>query len=182
MGRLYLVRHGRAEADFGVADDPGLDEVGRQQAEAVVRKLGEHPRVKIVTSPLLRARQTAAPLAAHWRTKPVVEEIVAEIPSPRQPGIDREKWLMEFMTGMWSAAPTDLERWRDSVVSYLVRRTEDEVIFTHFVAVNVAAGAAINDDHIAVFKPDNGSVTVIDVVDGKLKMVERGREAFTRVI
>jgi len=182
MGRLYLVRHGRAEAPFGVADDPALDDVGQQQAEAVVRKIGDLSHKKIITSPLLRARQTAAPLAEHWRTKPVVEEIVTEIPTPREDDIDREQWLREFITGVWSAAPADLRRWRDSIVSFLVRQTEDVVVFTHFVAINVAAGAATDDVHIAVFRPDNGSITVFDVVDGKLTMVERGREASTRLI
>ena len=59
---LILVRHGRTEANaqgllLGHADPP-LDDLGRAQADAVARSLGTVDRV--VTSPLLRTRSTAA--------------------------------------------------------------------------------------------------------------------------
>lgn len=66
---LILLRHGQTRANAGGllqgrADHP-LDEVGRWQAGACARFLVErHPRARVVSSPLTRARQTAAALSS----------------------------------------------------------------------------------------------------------------------
>jgi broad specificity phosphatase PhoE len=59
---LYLVRHGRTEANasgllLGHADPP-LDDVGRAQAAALASVVREP--VRVIVSPLQRARETAA--------------------------------------------------------------------------------------------------------------------------
>lgn len=62
---LIIVRHGRplrVEGTEGSADPP-LTDIGMQQAEATARFLLQEPIDHVVTSPMLRARQTAAPLA-----------------------------------------------------------------------------------------------------------------------
>jgi phosphohistidine phosphatase len=60
--RLFLVRH--AEAAPGEPDDlRPLTPAGRDAARALAQKLaGEHPEV-VVSSPLLRARETAVAIA-----------------------------------------------------------------------------------------------------------------------
>lgn len=62
---LLIVRHGRPE-EHVVADgaaDPGLTEIGHQQAEAVAEYLATQGVDHIMASPMRRARETAAPLA-----------------------------------------------------------------------------------------------------------------------
>jgi broad specificity phosphatase PhoE len=67
-GRLFLVRHGRtalnAEGRLRGHLDPQLDEIGLREAAAVAFELSEWRIVKILSSPLLRARQTAGAIAA----------------------------------------------------------------------------------------------------------------------
>ncbi len=69
---LYLIRHAEAlpVGHDGVADDEGrpLSEPGRAQCVALAEALQRlHVRLdRIVTSPLVRARQTADLLAEHW--------------------------------------------------------------------------------------------------------------------
>lgn len=62
--RLILVRHGRTnnnkEARFGTLDDSPLDEVGRDQAQRVARRLKEFEIHQIFSSPIKRATETAA--------------------------------------------------------------------------------------------------------------------------
>ena len=61
---LIIVRHGRPvriEGADGIAD-PELAPVGLKQAEAVADYLQDMEIDLVVSSPLLRARQTAAPL------------------------------------------------------------------------------------------------------------------------
>jgi probable phosphomutase (TIGR03848 family) len=68
MPTVILVRHGRSSANTSgvlAGRTPGvkLDEVGREQAEAVAGRLAGLPLAALVTSPLERCRQTAAAIA-----------------------------------------------------------------------------------------------------------------------
>lgn len=182
MARLYLVRHGRAAAAYGVSNDPGLDEQGQKQAEIVAARLARLGPLPIRTSPLKRTRETAVPLAALWKTEPAVDEAVAEIPSPGLALEQRAQWLRAFMQGSWREAGVDLAGWREALVTDLKDIKDDTVIFSHYVAINVAAGAALGDDRVVVFSPDNCSVTVFETTNDGLTLVERGHEAdLTRV-
>ncbi len=64
---LVLVRHGRtalnADGRFRGLLDPPLDAVGLAEARAVGRALAERPVVRVVSSPLTRAVQTAGQIA-----------------------------------------------------------------------------------------------------------------------
>lgn len=182
MPRLYLVRHGRAAAGFAEAADPGLDALGRTQADQVAERLAPLGPLAMLTSPLKRARETSEPLAARWRRPVPVEPAVAEIPSPA--GLDlaeRAVWLREFMGGSWRNASRDLAQWREEAIQALLAIKDDTVVFSHFIAINVAAGAAENDDRVILFRPDNCSVTILEVGDDRLRLVERGHEAETKV-
>jgi hypothetical protein len=84
------------------AQPPGLDEVGRAQAEAIAKELGPLGPLPLATSPLRRARETAVPLEALWGVKARVEPGVAEIPSPTEDLQARATWLRQVMRGRWS--------------------------------------------------------------------------------
>jgi broad specificity phosphatase PhoE len=181
MPKIYMVRHGRAAAGFDVAD-PGLDDLGRQQAEDAASRLKALGPLAILTSPLLRTRETARPLASAWNREPVVEEAVAEIPTPPQFGVnDRTPWLRKFMGGSWRDADVTLAAWRENAIAALTAIPQDTVIFSHFIAINVGVGHVLNDDRVVIFSPDNCSITVFETDGRTLKLVERGHEAATRV-
>jgi len=178
MPRLYLVRHGKAAAGFGESMDPGLDALGQRQAETAAIRLAPLGPLPILTSPLRRTRETAAPLAQRWKKTPAIEEAVAEIPSPKGMTLEgRVAWLRALMAGSWRDVAYDLAAWRESVIATLAAIEADTVVFSHYVAINVAAGAAQGDDRVVVFSPDNCSVTVFDVADKRLLLVEKGHEA-----
>jgi len=181
MARLYMVRHGRAAASFGESMDPGLDELGREQARVTAKRLESFGPLPIVSSPLKRAQETAAPLAHLWKRPPVIEEAVAEIPSATHSLAERAQWLRGFMAGSWRDASMELAQWRENAVAALVALPEDTVIFSHFIAINVAAGSALGDDRVVVFSPDNCSVTVFESENGHLRLIEQGHEAQTKV-
>lgn len=66
---LLLARHGRTASNVAALLDtappgPDLDEVGRQQAEGLVDRLAGYPIDAVYSSDLVRAVQTAQPLAA----------------------------------------------------------------------------------------------------------------------
>ena len=78
---LIIVRHGRPVRIEGAegAADPPLADVGHRQAEAVAELLLEQSVDLVVSSPMQRALQTAAPLARRMGVDPVVIDDLAEI-------------------------------------------------------------------------------------------------------
>jgi broad specificity phosphatase PhoE len=182
MTRLYLVRHGRAAAGWDTDPDPGLDEIGQRQAVEVADRLSPLGPLPILTSPLRRCRETAVPLATAWDVESWIEPAVAEIPSPEGVAMaDRIDWLRVAMRGAWSDLESRYVIYRDQVISTLLALEDDLVVFSHFVAINVAIGSAPDDDRMVVRSLDNCSVTIVDVVDGTLQLVESGHEADTLI-
>ena len=66
--RIHLVRHGEVNNPerilYGRLDGFGLTDRGHQMAQAVADHFSDQPIRRVISSPLLRARQTAEPLAA----------------------------------------------------------------------------------------------------------------------
>lgn len=182
MTRLYLVRHGRASAGWNVDPDPGLDDFGRQQAERMADQLQPLGPLALVSSPLARCQQTAAVLAQRWGVQAEIEPRVAEIPSPiGVPISDRVEWLRIAMAGTWSDLGQRYTDFRDGLVTYLVSLSAPTVVSSHFIAINAAIGAACNDDRVVIRSLDNCSVTVVDIFDDGLRLVEGGHEADTLI-
>lgn len=183
MVRVHLIRHGRAAAGWDTDPDPGLDELGRAQAEATARSLEALGPLAVVTSPLRRCRETAAPLAAAWGITPVVEPDVAEIPSPEGiPMGERVAWLRQAVGGTWSALGPRYTAYRDAVVAKVASFSADTVVVSHFVAINAVIGACLGDDRILIRSLDNCSRTIVDVSPGGvLVLVEGGAEAETSI-
>ena len=84
MGELttvHMMRHGEVYNPTGVLYGRltgfGLSERGRAQAEAVAAALASHDVVLVVSSPLKRAKETAAPIAArHGLTVEIDPDVV----------------------------------------------------------------------------------------------------------
>ena len=183
MPTILLVRHGQAAAGFGSHRDPGLDDVGRAQAEATAEELAarfEEP-VPIYSSPLKRAQETAAPLARRWGSEVVIERRVAEIPSPTEDLRERARWLQGVMAGKWTDLPEELLRWRQEMIDCVLGFETDVVVFCHFIAINVVVGAATGAEELIVFRPDNGSVTDVQTNFRELVLITLGDEADTRL-
>ena len=185
MAKIHLVRHGEAAAGFGTHKDPGLSELGKKQAADVAQLLASDlvsdGPVTIFSSPLARAYETAEPLAAHWQKDILIEKRVAEIPSPSEDLNERAAWLQQAMQGTWSELAPKFVQWQKDLVACLLDLQEDCVMFSHYVAINAAVGAAQNDDRMRIFAPDNCSVTTLTNADGKLGVIELGRTAETRI-
>ena len=181
MATIHLVRHGKAAAGFGAHEDPGLDDTGRAQAEAVADKLATLDPIELRSSPLARARETAQPLATRWQADVTIETRVAEIPSPTQDLEERARWLANAMAGDWLDLDSATIEWRDALVACLEAVERDCVMFSHYVAINAAVGAAQGDDRMRIFSPDYCSVTTLTNDGGALQVVTLGETATTRV-
>jgi broad specificity phosphatase PhoE len=190
MTTLYLVRHAKPAATWGEDPDPGLDDLGREQAQRTATALAERgAALQLLTSPLRRCRETALPLERLWNRPAEVFPPVAEIPAPPLGLAERHVWLQQAMAGTWtemqSHAPPgspDFLTWRAEVIASVRGLTEPAVIYTHFIAINVIVGAARGSDAVVCFRPDHASVTIVDTGSDTLRLVELGREAVTSVL
>ena len=178
MTRIYMVRHGKAAAGFGEGMDPGLDALGHSQAAAVAERLKALGPLPILSSPLRRTRETAAPLSHLWQRPPVIEPAVAEIPSPKGMTLEaRVQWLRTLMAGSWRGVTPELAQWREACIATVAGLRHDTVIFSHYVAINVVAGGATGDDRVVNFSPDNCSVATFESDGARLRLIEKGGEA-----
>ena len=184
MARLYLVRHARPAAGWGEDLDPGLDDIGVDQARAAADELSKRSNpLALYTSPMRRCRETATPLEARWQRQAMVLPAVAEIPAPPLDLSARRNWLTIATAGTWQdldagapAGSIDYLLWRRQLIDALTALPTDCVIFTHFIAINVAVGAAQGSADVVCFRPDHASVTVIDTSGPRPMVVELGRQ------
>jgi broad specificity phosphatase PhoE len=172
VAKLYLVRHAQADADWGEDPDPGLSPAGRAQAAAMAHRLAPRGPLPIITSPLRRARQTAAALERHWNTLAVVEPGVGEVPSPSEDLDERQAWLHRALGSTWPELGPRYTSWRTMVAGLLGGLTHDTVVVTHFVAINAAIGAATGDDRVLCRSVGNASVTVLEASGHELALTD----------
>jgi broad specificity phosphatase PhoE len=189
MSLVHVIRHGRPASTWGGDDeDPGLDDVGRAQADAVADALlalpaGQRPS-RVVSSPLRRCRETAEPFARALGIEVLIDPRVGEIPTPASlAAADRPAWLRAAFQGDWADIKGDLDypAWTRSVAE-AVSGHAGAAVFSHFVALNAAVSVATNGSEVIAFRPDHCSVSVFEVADGRLILKEKGREAQSQVL
>ena len=179
--RHILVRHGRPTAGYGSEPDPGLDPVGLAQAGAVADALGALPPRPVVSSPLRRTRETAAPLARQWGTEVRVVPELGEIRIPAELA-GRPDRVTILARSRWDEVDAVVRAWRDALVDALRALPEDSVAATHFFAINAIVSFATEADRLVVFTPDHCSRTVVEVDGDRVSLVERGGEAVTSIV
>lgn len=188
MAYLFIIRHGQAAAGWGEDSDPGLSDLGKQQSLSAANEMDallkrykiDVDSISVVSSPLLRAKETSIPFCEKFEKGVTIENRVAEIPSPIKEPSKRTPWLMEVMSSEWRNLSPELNEWRDALVEYLESLTKDTVIFSHYIAINVAIGYANKTDRVISFMPDNASIHTLSNANG-LAIELLGNQAKTKV-
>src|SRR4051794_11268228 len=108
MTRVHLVRHGRTASNrerrtMGRLEE-SIEPGGGRAAEAGGDVLAQEPIDWLVSSPLARAVQTAAPLAALLRREPILDERFGELRVGPWEGYTEDE-----IAERW---PEDWQRWR----------------------------------------------------------------------
>lgn len=170
--KLVLVRHGRPdESDLTRPHDPPLLDLGHRQALAVADRLAGRGITHIVSSPLLRARETAQPLAERlglpiqiidgWAEADRHTQRYRSTETLRSLGATEwERFLADPVTYLGG----DAQQFRDAVLSALASTMElpsegTVAVFTHGLPINVVLSHALGLQRIVHFSPGYGSVT-----------------------
>lgn len=108
---LYMIRHGQTPASrenlFSGSIDPPLTDVGQAMAVAFANAYANVPWTAFYCSPMLRTRQTLAPLASRTAIEPVLEDGLREIHYGEWEGMNQDevkaRWPEAF--AYWAADP-----------------------------------------------------------------------------
>lgn len=181
---VVLIRHGstrhpESEADVELVDgrsDPELTDAGHRQAAAVSARLGGNHAAALFVSPLRRARQTAAPLAARLGREPVVVPELREVYLGAWEGqlhsrISRDDALTRevFAVERWDVIPgaEAMDSLSERVTVGINRLADDvgpdQVVFAvvHGGVIAEACRQVTGSRAFAFLYADNGSITRI---------------------
>ncbi len=115
--RLVLIRHGQTAWNVGAGEerfrgrtDLPLDATGQAQARAVAARLQGEPLAALYTSPLLRARQTIAPLAAERSLSVQAHDGLLDIDYGRFQGLTHSEADAAYaeLHALWRTAPNQV--------------------------------------------------------------------------
>ena len=180
---IYLIRHGEAKASWDEDPDPGLSERGKQQSELLKKEISLDLPLNFdaISSPLLRAQETAIPLKEKLGFKLSISNTFAEIPSPGIPLSKRRDWLRNVFQLEINELEEPQLKWRNSIIQSLKKIKSDTIIFSHFMVINCVVGWINNSEKFVSFHPDNCSVTKIRKVKDNFKILSLGKNFLTTV-
>jgi probable phosphomutase (TIGR03848 family) len=187
---VLLIRHGRSVANndgvlAGRSETP-LDQAGRDQATALGVRLADVPLDLVVSSPQLRARQTAE-LVLDGRADPVIDDSFAEC--------DYGQWSGSALSELATEPAWEIVQWMPSAAQFpegetmaqmahrathgihtLVREHPESIIwvFSHgdVIKAILADALGVHLDHFQRIVVDTASVSVVHYT-GKRPFVER---------
>ena len=180
---LLFVRHGEAAQSWGQHVDPGLSALGRSQSAETAEILnGVAPSdTVLMSSPKLRAQETAQPFAELRSAPVIITDVFREVPSVTDLE-NRQAWLQNLMRGTWSdVKEPEVLAWREGVISAVLGLGHHSVVFTHFMVLNVIVGHIRGSDAVLQYWPANGSVTRCRLANGEIQLVELGAQMSTVV-
>lgn len=191
---IYLIRHadalpGAEEVAEGGYDEQALSDLGRQQARALGERMREVPLAALYSSPIGRARETAAAVAAVRGLEVRIEREWREVElGPIGPalnsGISQEelsKLLKQRLaeiaavavtTGRWDSIPgsepsTQLRTRLTAATRRLVQQHRGEriAIVSHAGSINAFIAAMLGLANDYFFPAANTSISIVRVKD-----------------
>lgn len=178
---IYLIRHGEAAARWGSHPDPGLSDLGREQAERAALQLSALGIERAFSSPMARCQETGHAFATLSGLDLVIEPKVTEIPTPADV-TDRVPWLQSLMAGNWTEAPDLVQSWRRALIDTVSALPAHTVVFSHFVAINAIVGHLEQTDKVTVFRPNYCSVTHLNITPTGIVLAARGDSLETKIL
>ncbi|GAB6189099.1 histidine phosphatase family protein [Marinitoga arctica] len=188
--KIYLIRHGMTDWNLKRKwqgnVDIDLNEIGIKQAENLGRRFKNINFVKVYSSPLKRAYNTALPIAENIQSKPEIIEDFKEVQVSLWNGYNinevKKKFSMEFE--LWSKDPWAFisgveslgeaqKRGVNSLKKIIRKNDGNIVIVSHALLVRTLICWVLNlplNQH-RNFMLDNASVTTIEILESKVRIL-----------
>ncbi len=197
MTEIVIVRHGETELNRlgtfrGRADVP-LNDRGREQARAVGAALRGEPLAAVLTSPLVRALDTARPIAAEHGLEPTIDLAFQNIELGEWQGAEKKRVEREHpdLWALWINDPDRLEipggerladvrerAYRRTLALVDTYRDRRVAVVTHRSVAKLLVGALLGmtEGYFWKFYLDNAGYSVVRHGDGGF-VLERWNEA-----
>ncbi|MBX7431063.1 histidine phosphatase family protein [Mycobacterium sp. Y57] len=172
--QLLLVRHALPlRSEHGQGSDPPLSDDGLRQAARLPDALARFPITRVVSSPQVRAAQTAAPVAEALGLSVQIDERLAEydrdmahyIPI-EQIAAENPAELARLMAGHLPSAVDEaafLQRVGDALDDLLASAAHEETVavFSHGGVINAVLHRVLGTERLLSFHVDYASVTTV---------------------
>jgi broad specificity phosphatase PhoE len=194
---LVLVRHAlpvRVDStDYGGPADPGLSDLGWQQAVRVIEALAHDTVDAVYSSPAARALETAEPLAAELGLPVQVEPGLAEFDKDHGAYVPVEELRAEndprwhaLVRGELQDSGVDPQQFRRTVVDAVERIVAEHpgrrvVLFSHSGTINAYTGHVAGQERVLWFAPAYASLTRVGAArDGRRGLVSLNENGHVR--
>tara|TARA_B100001029_G_C14916611_1_gene369585 strand:+ start:57 stop:620 length:564 start_codon:yes stop_codon:yes gene_type:complete len=166
---IIFIRHGEAANRWGDHPNPGLSKKGIVQSNNLLKhkELQHLEKYSFLSSPKLRAIETAEPLAKKFNKEVVIDDTFIEIPSDNIKSNDKQKWLEEIIKCKNNDLPNFVKSWKRNIFDKTQSFNINVVIFSHFMVINALVSALAKTDKLLYFYPDYTSVVKIVMKDTK---------------
>ena len=180
---ILLIRHGEASASWGDHADPGLSDNGKKQADELTNSLRAEDlsEFNFISSPKLRAIQTAQPLAEQYEKNLDIHHAFSEIPSHDIPNKEKQDWLRKIMSEEMSALPDQVKLWHQEIMETIYSLEENSIIFCHFMVINAIVASALRHNELLYFYPNYTSCSRLLIKDSKIEEIILGDDKKTLI-
>jgi broad specificity phosphatase PhoE len=189
--RLLLIRHAQVPANvLGVLDTarpgPSLTDLGREQALALRRTLGDEPIEAAWASVLIRTQETIEPTAQHRDLPVAVLEGLREISAGDLEGERTREAQRAYMTTVfrWATGELDVrmpggesgreffDRFDTALAEVAASGAEDAVVVSHGAAIRCWSSSVegANRDFLATHPLPNTGIVAIEGEPGAWRM------------
>tara|TARA_B100001989_G_scaffold192067_1_gene140940 strand:- start:321 stop:884 length:564 start_codon:yes stop_codon:yes gene_type:complete len=179
---VIFVRHAEASNSWGDHPDPGLSDTGIAQSKKLINRpeLRQLDDYSFISSPKLRAIDTARPLAKKFKKELIIEDIFTEIPSPDIGTENKQDWLRNILQMNKKELPENVAKWKDNIISKTRAFSRDSIVFSHFMVMNALLSELNSETKLLYFYPDYTSIVKIAIEDGEFRnfSIEKNKKTF----
>ena len=165
-----VVRQGEPESSIATHPDTPISKNRVEQS----LKLIDHDQLQsledfiFISSPKLRAIETAKPIANKFNKEVKIDETFIEIPSENIETDQKQNWLKQLVQKEKKQLPSNIKLWEKNIYEKIKSFRQNTIIFSHFMVINSILSTLSSHNHLLYFYPGYSSVTKIINIDGEL--------------
>ena len=179
---IIFIRHAEAASSWENHSDPVLSDLGITQSKNLIHhnELQKLNNYNFVSSPKLRAIQTSEYLSKKFNKELVIDSTFIEIPSDNIHLSKKREWFKELIKTKKDDLPDNIKKWKDDILIKTKSFSQNTIIFTHFMVMNLLVSEFKSKDTLLCFYPDNTSILKIEIKNKEFKnfSTEEGKKTF----
>tara|TARA_B100000989_G_scaffold60287_1_gene41342 strand:+ start:170 stop:733 length:564 start_codon:yes stop_codon:yes gene_type:complete len=179
---IIFIRHAEAAISWEKHSDPVLSDLGITQSKNLIHHndLQKLNNYDFVSSPKLRAIQTSEYLTKKFNKELLIDNTFIEIPSDNIHLSKKKEWFNKLIKTKKDDLPDNIKKWRDDILTKTKSFSQNTIIFTHFMVMNLLVSEFKSKDTLMCFYPENTSILKIEIMNKEFKnfSTEKSKKTF----